>query len=124
MSTFQGREAENAASDYLKLQKLIIVDQNWRTRWCEIDIVAQSSEKIGLIKRAKIIHFVEVKYRASVAQGDGLEYITQKKQLQMQRAAEFWVNEHSWSGDYQLDAVAVTGYEGSWEFDYRPNITL
>ena len=124
MATNIGKLAESTAADYLALRGLKIIELNWRTRWCEIDIVAQSSEKIGLIKRAKIIHFVEVKYRASVAQGDGLEYITQKKQLQMQRAAEFWVNEHSWSGDYQLDAVAVTGYEGSWEFDYRPNITL
>jgi len=124
MSTFQGREAENAASDYLKLQGLIIVDQNWRTRWCEIDIVAESSENKGLLRREKIIHFVEVKYRKSKSQGDGLEYITPKKQEQMKRAAQFWINEHNWSGDYQLDAIAVSGYEGQWQFDYRPNITF
>ena len=41
----------------------------------------------------------------------------------MQRAAEFWINVHNDSGDYQLDAIAVTGYEGQWEFDYRANIT-
>ena len=123
MSTIQGRKAENAASEYLQSKGFKIRDQNWRTRWCEIDIVAEFSKKTGLFKLERSIHFVEVKYRKSTTQGDGLEYITHKKQQQMQRAAEFWINEHNYSGDYQLDAIAVTGYEGQWEFDYRANIT-
>lgn len=124
MATNIGKLAEAATADYLALRGLKIIELNWRTRWCEIDIVAESSENKGLLRRVKIIHFVEVKYRKSKSQGDGLEYITPKKQEQMKRASQFWVNEHNWSGDYQLDAIAVSGYEGQWEFDYRPNITF
>ncbi|HMS23452.1 MAG TPA: YraN family protein [Candidatus Saccharibacteria bacterium] len=99
-TTSIGRQAEDAAADYLKQNGYKILDQNWRTRWCEIDIVAQ---------KGKIISFVEVKYRKSTDFGGGLEYITPKKQQQMAFAAEFWVSSNKWKGDYNLSAVEVTG---------------
>lgn len=101
MTTFvTGRTAEAAAAEYLKKLGFKIIEQNWKTRWCEIDIVAQ---------KAKTIYFVEVKYRKSAAFGSGLEYITAKKLDQMRFAAEFWVAEYRWQKDYQLAAVEVTG---------------
>ena len=55
--------------------------------------------------------------------GDGLEYITQKKLGQLEFAAAEWVSSNSWDGDYQIDAIAVTGNAiDGWKFDYRPNI--
>ncbi len=101
MTTFvSGRQAEAAAAQYLKDQGFKVLDQNWRTRWCEIDIVAQ---------KAKTIYFVEVKYRRSDAFGGGLDYITPKKLEQMTFAAEMWVSQNRWSGDYQLSALEVSG---------------
>lgn len=101
MTTFDiGRQAETAAADYLKKQGFKIIEQNWRTRWCEIDIVAT---------KARVIYFVEVKYRQSSAQGSGLEYVTPKKLEQMQFAAENWVREHDWPGEYQLAVVELSG---------------
>lgn len=95
-----GRQAEEAAASYLKKLGFKIVDQNWRTRFCEIDIVAQ---KDG------IIYFVEVKYRLSDQQGSGFEYITPKKLKQMQFAAEMWVSNANWSGEYCLSGIEVSG---------------
>jgi uncharacterized protein (TIGR00252 family) len=100
MSTSVGRQAEDAAAEYLKNNGFKILEQNWRTRWCEIDIVAQKHGRV---------FFVEVKYRQSDDFGGGLEYITPKKLKQMQFAAEFWVSEHDWSGDYALSVVEITG---------------
>lgn len=100
MSTAAGKQAENAAADYLRSKKFKILDQNWRTRWCEIDIVAQ---------KKKTMHFVEVKYRKSADWGSGLEYITPKKLEQMKFAAEFWVADNSWKHSYTLSAIEVTG---------------
>ncbi|HET8690265.1 MAG TPA: ribonuclease HII, partial [Candidatus Saccharimonadales bacterium] len=51
-----GQRAETAAADYLSLNKFKVLDRNWKTRWCEIDIVARSGDKVWL---------VEVKYRSS-----------------------------------------------------------
>jgi Holliday junction resolvase-like predicted endonuclease len=76
------------------------VVQNWRTRWCEIDIVAE---------RRGVLYFCEVKYRRTNRQGGGLEYITPKKLGQMRFAAESWVHTHAYSGEYQLCAIEVSG---------------
>lgn len=122
-TTFIGREAEKAAAQYLEKSGLRIVVFNWRTRRAEIDIVAEEIKKIGLLKKQKIIHFVEVKYRKTSDFGDGLEYITPKKLAQLEFAANEWVHENQWTGDYQIDAIAVSGNSTEdWEFDYRPNI--
>ncbi len=100
MSTSTGRNAESAAAEHLEELGYKILDQNWRTRWCEIDLVAKKND---------VVYFVEVKYRAAENWGSGLEYITPKKLQQMIFAAKFWVNVNDWNGDYRLSAVEVTG---------------
>ena len=99
-TTDTGRRAEAAVATYLQKHGHKILEQNWRTRWCEIDIVSQ---KDGAV------YFTEVKYRVSNRQGDGLEYITPKKLGQMAFAAEFWVAKNNWQGEYTLVATAVSG---------------
>lgn len=99
-TTETGRRAEAQAADFLRRKGCDIVVQNWRTRWCEIDVVAV---------RAGIVYFCEVKYRRSHRQGSGLDYITPKKLRQMRFAAELWVAAHNWQGEYQLCAIEVSG---------------
>ena len=101
MTTFDtGRRAEAVAAQFLTDKGCTVVDQNWRTRWCEIDVVAE---------RDNIMYFCEVKYRRTGTQGRGLDYITPRKLAQMRFAAEFWVQQHTWLGDYQLCAIEVAG---------------
>lgn len=99
-TTATGRQAEDVAADFLQRKGCEIIAQNWRTRWCEIDVVAV---------REGTVYFCEVKYRASARQGSGLDYITPKKLAQMRFAAEFWVAKHDWRGEYQLCAIEVSG---------------
>lgn len=103
MSTYIGKAAEDAVAEHLKKFGFEILAQNWRTRWCEIDIVAQKD---------KVIHFVEVKYRKSARYGSGLDYITLSKTKQLKRAALFWISEYTWEGDYQIDVASVDGQNG------------
>jgi uncharacterized protein (TIGR00252 family) len=100
MSTKSGQAAEDEAAHYLQGLGFRIREQNWRTRWCEIDIVAE---------KAGVVYLVEVKYRRSGYQGSGLDYITPKKLKQMHFAATMWVHDHKWSGDYRLAALAIDG---------------
>lgn len=101
MKTTQiGRDAEEVAAEHLKRQGYEIVAQNWRTRWCEIDIIATKN---------KTVYFVEVKYRKSSVWGDGLDAITDKKLEQMSFAAEMWVHAENWAGDYSLAAMSLSG---------------
>jgi uncharacterized protein (TIGR00252 family) len=100
MSTEVGRRAEDAAAHFLQARGYRVCERNWRTRWCEIDIVAV---------RDSITYFVEVKYRGNTTYGGGLDYITPKKLAQMQFAAEFWCARNQAAGDYRLAAVELTG---------------
>ncbi len=99
-TTDTGHQAEAAVADYLRQRGYKMLEQNWRTRWCEIDIVAQKDRRV---------YFVEVKYRRNANQGSGLDYITSQKLRQMRFAAEAWVADHEWQGDYQLAAAEVAG---------------
>jgi uncharacterized protein (TIGR00252 family) len=97
-----GRAAEAAAAAFLQRKGCHILAQNWRTRECEIDIIAERSD---------IVYFCEVKYRRSNRQGDGLVYITPKKLAQMHFAARQWIAQNSRYAGYRLSAIAVSGPE-------------
>ncbi len=97
-----GHKAEVRAADYLKKRGYKILNLNWKTKYCEIDIVAQ---------RKNTIYFVEVKYRKGSAQGIGLDYITTGKLRQMKFAAELWVVNNQWLGEYQLAALSMSNNE-------------
>ena len=83
MTTRQiGDKGEQAAADWLTARGHEIVARNWRTRYCEIDIVSVKGE---------VLYFTEVKYRKNDDFGDGLAAITAKKQRQMRFAAELFL---------------------------------
>lgn len=84
----------------LEQQGFEIIDRNWKTKVCEIDIIAQSQ---------KTVYFIEVKYRSSQSQGDGFDYITAQKLKRMNFAAAVWTQNFNWNGDYRLMAAAVSG---------------
>lgn len=98
-TTAIGRAAEDAAAQYLQDKDYHIVAKNWRTRWCEIDIVAIKSD---------ITYFIESKYRGRDSWGSGLDYITPRKLQQMHFAAQFWAATHK-TADYRLSAIELTG---------------
>lgn len=99
MSNYQsGHNAEKRAAKYLESLGFKIREMNWKTRYCEIDIVAEKDGRI---------YFTEVKYRRNAKQGLGLDYITPKKVKQMQFAAELWASNHNWQKEYQLAAVSI-----------------
>jgi uncharacterized protein (TIGR00252 family) len=99
-SVTTGRQAEAVAARFLERKGCTVLAQNWRTRLCEIDIVAE---------RDGTVYFCEVKYRVSDRQGSGLEYITSAKLQRMRFAAESWVHRYAFAGQYQLCAIEVSG---------------
>jgi uncharacterized protein (TIGR00252 family) len=99
-ATDVGQAAETAATGELVRQGFVIVARNWRTKWCEVDIIA---------RKADVIWFIEVKYRMTEKFGGGLEYIGRQKLLHLERAASLWTNQQHYEGEYTLGAVAVTG---------------
>ncbi len=113
MSTETGLRAEAAAVEYLKNRGFKIISQNWRNRFCEIDVVA---------KNKQIVHFVEVKYRKSTNFGEGFEYITPEKMRRLKNAAQAWLAENEPSDvDYQVDVISVGGPPADHSIAYLPN---
>jgi uncharacterized protein (TIGR00252 family) len=99
-----GDRGEDIASIYLRDLGYEIVCRNWKTRWCEIDIIA---------KKDDCIFFVEVKYRKNTSYGGGLEYITPKKMQKMHFAAELWMNTEGYTGNCELKAIAVNASDNA-----------
>lgn len=99
-TTETGRRAEQAVAAYLTSLGWQLVATNWRTRWCEIDLI---------MRQGSTISFIEVKYRQTDSYGDGLAYITPAKLRQMHFAAEQWIAQQSSAAEYGLMAVAVSG---------------
>ena len=100
-----GDAGEQTAADWLAADGHEIIARNWRTRYCEIDIV---SMKDGTL------YFIEVKYRKNDDFGGGLAAITAKKQQQMRFAAELFIAKHpQYEGrDMRMLAVAVDESQG------------
>lgn len=98
---FMGAVAEQEAANYLVAQGHEIIERNWKTKYCEIDIVSQ---KDGTV------YFTEVKYRRRPDQGGGLAAITNKKLNQMKFAAEIYKKaKHLNDTNLLLAVVSMTG---------------
>lgn len=111
-TTSTGRTAEAHAAHYLQQHGFIILDRNWRNRWCELDIVAS---------HGGAVHFIEVKYRATTAYGSPAEYINHDKISRLMLAALAWNQAHHHFGDYQIDIISVTGSLERPVIEHLPN---
>ena len=75
---FIGRKGEDDACLYLNSLGHSIIERNWRSAHCEIDII--SADNSGL-------HFVEVKTRTSAATADPEVNVGPAKRKNLERAA-------------------------------------
>jgi ribonuclease HII len=94
-----GDDAETVASNHLVGLGHEIIERNWKTKYCEIDII---SSKSG------VVYFTEVKYRKNSDQGGGISAITPKKLRQMQFAAKLYVANQA-DSDMRLSVVTIGG---------------
>lgn len=95
-----GDAAENNVATYLQGDGHVIQERNWRTKFCEIDIVSQKDDTI---------YFTEVKYRKNANQGGGFAAITPKKLRQMKFAAEYYALKYPSKYNLCLAAASVVG---------------
>ena len=102
MSTVEtGRRAETAAAEWLQAKGFRIIERNWRTRWCEIDIVAEKEGRL---------HFIEVKYRKNINFGSGFDAINADKLNRLHRSATAWLHYYSAiNAAFSIDVIAISG---------------
>ena len=93
-----GNSAEVVAASWLESQGFNIIDRNWKTKYCEIDIIAEQQNTR---------YFIEVKYRATSSHGGALAAITPKKLEQMKFAAEMHATNNASTLNQQLAVVTL-----------------
>ncbi len=95
-----GVEGEEAAIAHLRERGWQVLDHRFRMGRLEIDLVA---------RREGIVAFVEVKTRIGSGFGSPLEAVTWRKQREIGRVAQAWVDRRGVGGEtYRFDVIGVT----------------
>jgi len=81
-----GKQAEGAAVKFLKDQGYKVIRRNYKTKFSEIDIIAENKG---------VICFVEVKARHSRLFGEPAEAVCAAKQRQISKAAIYYLKENN-----------------------------
>lgn len=99
-----GKESEAVAVEHLKKAGYRILEQNYRTRLGEIDIIARDK---------KTLVFVEVKARRSYSFGNPKAAVTPRKQRKISMVALSYLKAVGQErARARFDVVAVTAYAG------------
>ena len=94
-----GALGETVAAAHLEAQGLRVVDCNFRTRYGEVDIIAED---------AGTLVFVEVKTRRSLAFGTPEESVTPRKRARLAKVAAAYLQLHGLEQrNWRIDVVGV-----------------
>ncbi len=101
-STEKGRWGEALVARHLHDRGWTILDRNWRAGPVELDLV---------VRKGRILAFVEVKTRFGAGFGHPLEAVTPRKRKEVERVARAWLRARG-SGELRggvlrFDAVSV-----------------
>ncbi len=97
----EGTAGEINAVNFLREKGYKILQTNYKTKFGEIDIIAQQKN---------VIVFVEVKKRETLAYGRPIEAVNFRKQQKIRRVAEFFLMvKHKTFSDCRFDVIEILG---------------
>jgi putative endonuclease len=99
----KGSDAEQIAVSYLQRQHLILVTQNYRCRFGEIDLIMRDENTLV---------FIEVRQRANDQFGGAAASITPAKQAKLLRTARHYLSELNSEPPCRFDALLLSGSDG------------
>lgn len=109
MSRQKGNLAETKACEFLYDNGFTILEQNFYSRFGEIDIIATKDE---------VLHFVEVKSGDDYEKA--IQNITKSKISKLIKTGDIYMKKNGIDSDYEYDAIIVTS-EKIWHIE---NITI
>lgn len=97
-----GRTAENFVCNYLQDQGLKLVATNYQCKYGEIDLI---------MREAKTLVFIEVRYRKKQNYGDGIATVTKTKQYKIMKTAVYYLQKNKLYDKIlcRFDVVATSG---------------
>ena len=99
-----GKLGEQLATDYLIEKGYTILEQNWRNRFEEIDIIASKDQYLII---------VEVKTRSNLHFGNPEDAVSLKKQRLLVNAAEVYINQKNSNLETRFDIISIVAHEGN-----------
>lgn len=100
-----GAAAEAQALSYLQEQGLVLVQQNFRCKTGEIDLIMREGQNLV---------FVEVRARADNRYGGAAASVTPAKQRRLIRAAQFYLQRLPTLPACRFDVVAIDAGKLNW----------
>ncbi len=105
-----GNQYETLAKQFLLRRGLRFIDQNFLTKFGEIDLIFQQDQTIV---------FVEVKYRKNDSFGSAAEMVTYAKMRKLIKTAHIWLSRQRHTGhniNYRFDVIAIhdSGRDINW----------
>ncbi|MDP1549033.1 MAG: YraN family protein [Nitrosomonas sp.] len=99
----KGSDAEQIAVSYLQRQHLLLIAQNYRCRFGEIDLIMRDGSTLV---------FIEVRMRANEMFGGAAASITPAKQAKLLRTARHYLSELNNEPPCRFDALLLSGANG------------
>jgi len=93
-----GNYGERQATIYLQSLGYHIISLNWRYKHWEVDLIAQDEN---------VLVFVEVKSRSRTSYGLPADFVDIKKQANLIKAADAYIESTSYEGEIRFDIVSV-----------------
>ena len=111
-----GGRYEELAAAYLRQKGLKILEQNFRCRVGEIDLIALDHGKMHQTDHDLTIVFVEVKYRRDAASGMPYEAVDLKKRKTICRVADYYRQKAGGLSGYnfRFDIISILGDTITW----------
>ncbi|MEA1956545.1 MAG: YraN family protein [Campylobacterota bacterium] len=109
MSRAKGNIAEQKACQFLYDNGFTIIQQNFYSRFGEIDIIAVKDE---------VLHFIEVKSGDDYEKA--IQNITKTKLSRVIKTGDVYIKKSSYNGDYEYDAIVIASGD-IWHIE---NITI
>ena len=110
-SRLKGRRGEELAANYLRDKGFRIVAANWRSRFGEIDLIAEDGVYLC---------FVEVKLRKSAAYGSAAAFVDRRKQEKLRATAEIYLSRRPVELQPRFDVIEIYAPQG--ENTVKPQI--
>ena len=102
-----GDQAESTAEKFLVTKNVKIIEQNYRIKAGEIDLIADDKGTIV---------FIEVKYRKSNNFGQPFETVTRSKQQKIIRTAQSYLQKHPKLANKacRFDVISIHNQDINW----------
>lgn len=103
---FVGQMGEKIAREYLEKQGYKIIEQNYKTKYAEIDLVAEKPAGFLGLGSSSLV-FIEVRTKVGENFGSPEDTINKAKLWKVLQNAKSYMGFKKWQGPARIDAVCI-----------------